>query len=531
MTPPTPPRLLPISHRALVLGSFQVLAVLCGLAQLWISPGADNMVAVAWVVASSSLMFQYLWHSDAMTDNPLSSLALLGFCASSQFVALLAQTADKAPYVQHLRAPELTFMVLAVVHVVAIVAHHVFRHFTPLSGASSFLARNIYQPLNVHRIPRPITLWLLSVLGIAAFTVGGGGMGDVGGKFVAAFTFLVWAPFLIPLYHDMLGDRYANMTRQLPLLIGFALMIVFIALVKNFRAMMFVGPLQLTFIFIIYRSRHRQLVSLKFIQRVVLLGLLMALAAPVLSDLMVAMQMARADRDKASPTEMLKNTWEILLDKPRMELYKRSGMATTELELYDERYLSNPMLNRFSETKFHDNMLFVGQSFTDEDRNALVRNQLDKAIAIAPQNLLDALDVKLDKNDYSYSNGDFYLNQLFGIRLGGYATGSIWADLYVLTGWWFPLATFVLLTLVYILMDAFTQFGPGLFMSPAALCSTWHFYLYGIGGESVVAKLNQVTRGSLQLMVLYALCVFAAWLLLSMFKVPAFVDPKDATIR
>ncbi len=528
----TPATVLPpMTYRALFLGSFQVLTVLSVIAQMWIAPDADNMTAVMWVALSSSLMFQYLWHSDAMTDHPLSSLALLGFCASSQFVALVSQSVAGVAFIQYLRAPELTFMVLGIVHGVAVLAHHVFRHFKPLSDASRFLATRVYQPLNVHRIPRPAALWLLSIMGLVAFTLGGGGMGDVGGKFIAAFAFLVWTPFLIPLYHDMFGKSYCNLRRQAPLITAFALLIVVIALAKNFRALMFVGPLQLAFIFLLYKSRYRQMVSRRFIQVLMVGAVVMAMAIPVFSDLMVAMQIARADRDTASATEMLKATAEIFMDKSKMELYKRAGLASSELELYDERYLSNPMLNRFSETKFHDNMLFLGQNFRDDDRDNLIRNQIDKTIAIVPQNILDALEIKLNKNEYTYSNGDFYLNQRFGTRLGGYATGSIWADLYVMAGAWFPLATFALLLLVYILLDAFTLFGPGVFMSPAALCSTWHFYLYGIGGESVVSKLNQVTRGSLQLTLLYALCAFGVWLLLSLVKVPAFVDPKEATTR
>ena len=44
-----------------------------------------------------------------------------------------------------------------------------------------------------------------------------------------------------------------------------------------------------------------------------------------------------------------------------------------------------------SETKFHDNMVFFGQQFTEADRSALIQNQIDKTLAIVPQNVLEQL--------------------------------------------------------------------------------------------------------------------------------------------
>jgi len=515
-----------LPFRTMVLGLLQGLALLSFIAQYFIEPDTTNMLCVGLVVLTSSLVFQYLWHTEAMTDNPLSSLALLGFTASSQYVALLTQTFSGTSFVQYLRAPELTFSVLAVAHIAVIAAHFVFRKFTPLNNASTFIGEKIYGPLNMHRIPTPLTLWLFSPLGLAAYLLGGGGMGDVSGKFIAAFTFMVWMPFLIPLFHEVVGPSYCSIKKQLPFIAGYGLLIVGISLIKNYRAMMFVGPLQLMFIFIIYKCRHRQLVSRRLLKGIGLVALVGALAMPSFSDLMVAMQMARAERATATPLEMFQETASAFLDKQRLEQYRSVGATTFIFDVYDERYLSNPMLNRLSETKFHDNMFFAGQFFGDEDKAALLSNQLGRIAGILPQNIIDFLDLKIDKNKYQFSNGDLYMNQLYGLQLGGYITGSIWADMYVLCGGWFPLSVVIMGVLVFVVMDAATRFGPGLFISPSALCATWYFYLYGIGGESIVAKVNQLTRGTLQSLLLYALATYTAYFLLKLFGTEAFVSVR-----
>lgn len=228
----------------------------------------------------------------------------------------------------------------------------------------------------------------------------------------------------------------------------------------------------------------------------------------IFGDLMVAMEIVRGKRTESTPMEMLSDTYETFMDKPRLEQQKASGRLSTLVERYDEIYLRNPMLNRMSETKFHDNMLFFGSKFSEADREALIENTLAKTLSIIPQNVIDFFDIKFDKNKYVYSNGDFYLNQSLGTPLGGYATGSMWADLYVIAGPWLPALAFIIMLIVFIPMDGMARFGPNIYISPAALCSTWPIFLYGIGGESLSAKLNQILRGTVQLMILYAIALW-----------------------
>ena len=527
-TPASKANVKGLTFKGLLLGGLLAVCLICFFVQLIIDGSADNMVPTALAVGSTSLLITYLWRSQAMSTHPLSSLALLGFTASSQFVALATQTSSGMAFTHFLRAPTLTFGVLATVHMVAIVTHWVFRHFTPFNGASRFIANKVYGALGAHAMPQPIVLWLLSIIGILANLAGGGESGDVGGKFLLAFHFLLWMPFLIPLYHDMLGGTYCNMKQQAPLVALYALLIVTIALVKNYRAMMFVGPIQLFFVFIIYKCRTDTPVSKVFIKRLVIFVAIGAMALPSISDLMLAMQIARAERETATGMQMIKNTFDTFIDKKRLHQFRDSDGLSAYLELYDERYLDNPMLNRLSETKFHDNMLFVSQQFNEDDRQALIDNTVNKLIYVVPQNILDALDVKFKKDDYNYSNGDFYLSQGQGRALGGYVTGSMWADLYVIGGPWFPFVVFMVLLCTFIPMEAFSKFADRQYISAAALCSTWHIYLYGLGSDSLAAKVNQVLRENVQLALIYGMSLFAAALIVKTVRIN-FLNPLRST--
>lgn len=518
----------PLTHsrttvKSVLMWGIQSLCLLAWLAQVLIDRSSENLIAATLVLASTSLLVQYLRVSAAMTTHPLSSFALLGFSASSQFISLLAQSADGAAFVHYLRVPLLTFSVLAAAHVAAVMTHFAYRHFTPFSGASAFIAQKIYSPLNLHRIPKPLALWFFSGVGLAATVFGGGASGDVSGKFLAGYAFFMWAPYLIPVYISVVGDTYCQRRQQFILLGLYTAGIIAIALVKNYRAMLFAAPMQVTFLFLLYQCRGEQPVSKAFLQRVAILAVLGALLLPVMSDMVTAMEIARANRGKSTPMEMMQETYEAFTDKAGLQKYREEGAMSLLLKPYDERYLSNPLFGRFTETKFHDNMLYFGSMFGEEERQQLIRNQLDKMIAITPQNALDFLEIKFKKDDYLYSSGDFYLNLNHGGSLGGYATGSIWADLYVIFGYGFPFVIFLLLTPVFILMDALSRFEKGLFICPTALCSMWPLFLYGIGSESISAKVNQITRGSLQQVLLYAILAFAAVTLLRLFRQEAFV--------
>jgi hypothetical protein len=517
-----------LTVKGLLLNGLQVICLACWFAQLVIDGGQENIIATSLVVASSSLVLQYLRLSQAMVTQPLTSFALLGFTASSQLVALISQTIEWVAFTQYLRAPVLTFQVLATAHAVVVLAHFTYRHFAPLTNASSFIGRKILSPLNAHRIPTPTAIWMLSGVGLVAVAFGGGVVGDVGGKILGGFIFLIWLPYLIPIYIKVVGPGYCNQRLQYSLLIGYTVIIMILALVKNGRAMLFAAPVQLTFMLILESCRVPAPLSRRAVTGIVGAALGTLLLMPALSDMVTAMELARAKRATATPQEIIEDTVDAFFDKDRLRLYKEASHGRFIYTPYDENYLSNPLLARFTETKFHDNMIYFGSALDDAGRDTLIENQIGKTLAIIPQNFFDFLEIKYKKTNYEYSSGDFYLHLDHGARVGGYATGSVWADLYVIFGIWFPVALFTLITISFILLDANSRFGQGMFICPTVLCSMWSLYLYGIGGESLSYKILQITRGFIQPIILYGLVTFTVFALLQFFQRRAFVQ-QDAT--
>lgn len=525
----TPPETAPFTYKGLLLGTLQTLALVCLLAQFFIDNSTENIRCVVMAATSSTLMIQYLWRSDAMTTHPLSSLALLGFMASSQLVALISQTADLTPFTQYLRAPELTFTVLAVAHITAVASHFVYRHFQPLGGVTVFLTDKLLAPLNIHRIPTPPAVWSLGLVGLVGLVMGGGATGDVGGKFLAGLSFLVWLPFMLPLYRELVGESYTKIKVHMPFIVMWALVIAAYALGKNHRTLMLVGPVQLAIVFLVHRCRGSDLVPVTAIKRLAVAAALMVLIMPQVSDLLLAMQISREKRGTISQYEQLVDTFDVFMDKHRLEAERSDSFTNLHTMRYDETYLTNTALTRFTETKFHDNMLYFGSMLDEFDVKGLVDHQVARAIALLPQNFIDTLEIKVNKDSLTYSNGDYYAQRAAGSLLGSYVTGSMWADIYVLTGLWLPFTAAIIFVSVFIALDCLSRFGNGYFISPIALGSAYMIYLNGLTGESIVNKLALVTRGTLQPILLYAALLVAVAFALQLFGRRALVDIPESS--
>jgi hypothetical protein len=512
-----------LTVKELFFNSLQLLCLACGLAQVFISNAYDNVIPTMVAVATTSAMLQYLRCSDAMTTNPLSSLALLGLTVSSQLAALIAQTLDATPFTELLRAPLRTFCILGIVHLLAILTHWVYRTFKPLTNASTFISDRFTGPLKIHTIPSPEAIWILAALGFLASAFGGGDFGDVGGKFLAGFIFLLWMPFLIPIYHELNGDTYCNIKKQATLIAIYALLIITLALIKNFRAMMFIGPLQYLFIILVHRCRKPTPINRSFLKGTIILMMVSAFSLTFLSDLMMAMELSRAKRDKVAASEMIALTYDSFTDKEELTRYRAAKDLASVLQRYDENYLHNPMMARFSETKFHDNMLYFADRMNDEDRQEIIKIMSHRIIAIIPQNILDFFEINVKKDQYVFSMGDVYLDLDTGAGKGGYATGSIWADCYTVGGLWSPLLACTFMLVSFIVLDSLSRFDAGHYISPVAFCTVWHIYLYGVGGESLSFKATQIIRDIPQKVILYALALFIVNSILKL------VQPHEAT--
>lgn len=504
----------------------QLSCLVCGLLQLVIDSSNDNVLSVLLIVGSTLLVYQYLDRSRATVDYPVSSLAIIGFNVTSSLASLVAQTTSWVPVTQLLRGPVLTFSVLAAASLIAVAVHWTYRHLAATVSLRDVLALHVFRPLGVLDAPPIGTLWAMAILGTLSTLQGGAAFGDAGGKLFQALGFLQWLPFAIPLYYKKYGDRYCDIKKQIPLLIAFTITLMGIGLLRNARQLMLIGPVQAALIYFIWAMQDPSPVRKRTLAKAGagLVAVLMSIT--LFTDVAVAMALARDKRETSTPWQTVQETYHLLSERDKLTAYRMSGTLAASLNIYDEAYLSNPILARFSETKFHDNMLYFAFNFNAKQRAEVLDTNVEKLLMTLPQPVLDMLEIKLDKQRNAYSMGDFYRYQNEGSEsLGGFATGSMWADVIVIGQDFAPFLVAVLFLVLFLCFDSLSLRGEIFVVSPIVLGGTWSILLYGLGSESLAAKLAFLLRDMPQKVLIYALLAF---MLRMIFKRIPTIDSDQA---
>ncbi len=528
----------PLTKMNFIFHALQAICLLCGVLQLVIDPSGDGMIETLCVVASTSLVLQYLRRSRSFNDYPVSSLAILGLCATTQFMSLVAQTMNWKPLGHMLRVPVMTFSLLAGVQVMVVAAHWFVRHSKALQSTRQFIAERVVLPIGGFSVPSVGMIWWMAFFGAIAMLVGGvSETGNVGGKFFEALSFMAYLPYMIPLYYIAFGERYCSMRKQVVFIVLYALVIVGIGMARNVRQLMLIGPVQALFIYFIYSMQDARPVTKNSVKKLLVVLVLGLVALQFVADLATAMVINRDKRRTASPIDMVSETIATLGDRTRIAMYRQQAFDEALYANYDEAYIPNPVLARFSETKFHDNMFFISTQLSDAAKEDLADVILDKIKVLLPQNVLKKLNIRLDKNRFMFSMGDYYrVLHMDEYAYGGYATGSVWADVLNLFGWWSPVFVFGMLVLSFTLMDPLSRAKIGILnISPVALCASWPIFIYGLGGESLVARIGIAFREIPQRLILF---VLAYWFF-SLFAKPAIkvdgvsvhMDPEPTPVK
>ena len=162
-----------MSVKNAILNAFMWLTVLTFPLQCAIDPAAENIAAVCIVMVSSLTMLAYLKWGRPAEEQPLSTIAIFGFCLTTHWGALLVQTAYWTPLRLSLYNPLRTFGALALYQAIAMSMHMVYRYFSVPDPSRVGLARGLVSWAGVYKIPDSRVLWAMGIIGVGTFIPGG----------------------------------------------------------------------------------------------------------------------------------------------------------------------------------------------------------------------------------------------------------------------------------------------------------------------------------------------------------------------
>ena len=508
-----------MTNARFTLLSILLLATGAFLAQFAIEFSSENLAANCIVFASSLSIIGYMAWSKGLQNNPLSTFAIFGFCLTTQLGALIAQSIYWTPLIKDLREPLITFSVLAIAQLIALCTHITYRLFGAKQNTNSSIARSILKTLNIYEIPSVEILWVLGSIGFVGFVFGYGGGANTFGKINQGIMFLAWAPFLIPMYIIQQGPSYCNKKLNFLFLAFYISLIILLGLAVNARGVMLSGFITIGLFALLTTMRSQAKVSqsllIKLLVGAVVLG---ALSIP-LSDLATAMVIARKARGTVSPMKMIEDTIYYVQQPSVLKARREKDSTESRSQAYDETYLANPLLARLIETKFHDNALYFSLSFNEKQSDDLAKISFDFILAILPTPILEALDLKIDKETLQFSMGDYIANLGIGTPLGGYKTGSMLAQGLALFGSLFLFIYILLCYAMFKVMDflVFRNSKGDVVVSALGMLSIWKFFQYGITAESLHHTVSSIFRNFPQNAIIYGVMYFIARRLIQIF--------------
>jgi hypothetical protein len=496
--------------RAILIG-LMALALAAYASQFFIDFSSGNLAAASIVLASSLTVLLYILWTSAIQTHPLSTFAIFGFCFTTQLGALLLQSASWTSLTANLRQPLETFLTLALYQGVALLAHALYRLFSePGAQRASGLVRSALEKVNLYVTPTAGTLWIMGMIGLSSFLFSGGQ--GVGGKIAHGITFVAWAPFLIPMFVMQQGDSYCNARKNYFFLALYAGGIVLLGIAVNARGLMLAGVMTISLFFLLRAMRSTARVTTAQVAKLSVLALLLVAFSIPVADLATAMVLARKSRDNVSTMKLIEETV-YYLQQPQMLRAQRERDKFVSLQSnYDESYFASPLMARLIETKFHDNALFFSTRIPLQDEEKLREITGDFLWATLPEPILKSLEIDVDKQDLRFSMGDYISFLGGGGEVGGFKTGSGFAQGIVIFGHFFPLVYFLMCPILFMALDllAYRSMQGSVLVSSLGMLGIWRMFQYGISGESLQYLFMAVVRGLPQNIVLFLLIFYFA---------------------
>ncbi len=399
------------------------------LAQLAISQTPENVFAAMVCAGGNSFVAFSFFRPKNLKNFPLSSWMVLLFALSNFTVPLLMKTAEFEPLDYNLKFPYLTFGYALATQLALIAGHWLYSNSQTVTRLRNRITYKVLQPLGMFKTPNEFQMWIMGFIGTAAHAVviSRPDLNEAGSPLVKACNALIpftYAPFLMPfafLVSDKI-DKPAKSSKLIPLYFAFT---VVIALAANGRGGLIIPLVTLLMCWMLGYFSNRLPSSFRQKRLVVITALAVAILMPIISNIALAMAVARHERTTSSPVQLIQQT---IKDYGDTKAINQVILDAQSDSTWDETYVHNPLLARFVNTKYHDNGFNDTHSLNGGDRDEYVAFLKQKSVDLLPAPVILQLGMKSDKNDQAGSGADFLHRLNTGAALGGFRTGSIVAS-------------------------------------------------------------------------------------------------------
>ena len=487
-----------------------------------------NTISALLVAFISYFTFSIIFRSNVFPKALFASFIVISFNISILSGPLVFQTLFLTPIINNLQVPLRVFFFSSLFQISLLIALLLYTNSSFLFFSSKKINSSLRR-IGVMKVPSKVHLWIMGSIGLSITfyyavlnATGGAEYGDVGNKFLFGLKFLTYAPFLILFRNQMSEKKY-----QLKKIDFILLSIYFTALLIGSIALNSRGTFAeailivviLTVLFILIKQISIQ----KIKKRLIIIVLFMGFLQPVLSDLAIAMVLARSDRGKVSSTELVIKTIEIYQNKQRIEdriIKDRLNKVTLSSNNYNEYYIDSTFLSRFLNIKFFDNMFALESTMNGKNSEQILDITNQKILSTLPTPILKMFGININKGELSFSMGDYMLYIDGKTFLGGFKVGSSAAHIFAIFGWFSYMIVIIVFLVLFTLIESLTVKKDGIVkVSPILMLMILPLY-YIASGDSFVNIIAFILRTLPQNIFIYLIIFYFVYFISRLLKFP-----------
>jgi hypothetical protein len=499
-----------------------IILIVFSLLQIYFFPTLDNALAIASVVIAWLILTTLFLQLKVLKAYPLSTFLILGFTATQFYFPLIFTLLEGKPVIFNLELPLQVFLHSSICLVVLSAAHLIYQKINRpcLRESPTLLEKaNFFTP------PTDQQLWLMGIIGLScAFYVhlyaltAANSVGAASDKLLEALVPFSYAPFFIPF-----GKLYGNIkthTNKLALsLLLYTAVLFAISIARNSRGAFMIGFTSLGFSYLLGLLLGYYETRIFTLKNTLIAALAFWLFTGPVADIGTAMVLVRQQRSDIPYTQLLSLTYDAFNDKEAIRIYRLADIDLTEKKEWDENYLNNIFISRFSNLKFNDNSLLLASKINEGDPDIL-NFTVDHFLATLPSPVLEIFGVQIDKGSVNkMSFGDYLLAKVSGNQevLGSFLIGHFAGLGMAAFGWWYLAILGIGIIPVYFLYDKLAIHCKNSPYLESRSATTVQFSFCGLLALTAVFQFLPVesvesigaflVRGWLQMVLLY-FCIF-----------------------
>ncbi len=232
-----------------------------------------------------------------------------------------------------------------------------------------------------------------------------------------------------------------------------------------------------------------------------------------------SMLLNRSIRSDVSFLELIDSTVDTILDDNFGDVWDNYNGSSEEVTAYSsgwtENYLESQWLNRFSNIRITDEVLYLSRLISKQEKSLLLKDFADRVVSTYPQPIVQFLDPSFNKADYDYSRGDIlYVYSGIGdlSNFGGYRVTSNLGDGLATFGLiYFPLQ-FLVWYIVMRMLNTFSyrSYGVGRIYSSFGLLQAYASLARFQNADGIIKDIQYILRGFCEDAILFVIVVLIA---------------------